>query len=37
VVPAPKHVIDERDVEIQLAGMFGLEPARLELDDDVAR
>ncbi|MET4096057.1 hypothetical protein ABIB51_003005 [Arthrobacter sp. UYCu712] len=25
VVPAPEHVVDERDVEIELPGIFGLE------------
>jgi hypothetical protein len=37
MVLSPEHVIDEGDVEVELAGVFGLELARLELDDDVAR
>jgi hypothetical protein len=35
VMPAPKHIVDERDVEAELAGVFGLELAGLEFDDDV--
>ena len=36
MVPASKHVVDEGDIEVELAGVFGLELARLELDDHVA-
>jgi hypothetical protein len=36
-VLAPEHVVDERHVEVELAAVFGLEFAGLELDDDVAR
>jgi hypothetical protein len=37
VMVLAERVIDERDLEIGLAGIFELELARLELDDDVAR
>jgi hypothetical protein len=30
-----KPVIDQRDIELELAGAFWHEPARLELDHDV--
>jgi hypothetical protein len=36
VVAAPKDVVDEGDVEVELSGVFGLELAGLELNDDVA-
>jgi tRNA C32,U32 (ribose-2'-O)-methylase TrmJ len=36
VVISPEHVVDEGDVEVELAGVFGLELAGLEFDDDVA-
>ena len=37
VIVAAEHVVDEGDVEVEFAGVFGLELARLEFDDDVAR
>ncbi|WP_091561416.1 hypothetical protein [Arthrobacter sp. ok362] len=37
VIGLAEHIKDERDVEIELAGVFGRELARLELDADVAR
>jgi hypothetical protein len=37
VVAAAEHVIDECDVKVELAGVFGLEVAGLGLDDDLAR
>ena len=33
---APEHIIDERDAEVELACMFGLELTGLELDNDMA-
>ena len=33
---APEHVVDEGDVEVELAGVFRLELARLELDNHIA-
>jgi hypothetical protein len=33
---APKHVIDEGYVEVELAGVFGLELACLKFDDRTA-
>lgn len=37
VVAASEHVVDERDVDIEPANVFGLVLAGLELDNDVAR
>jgi hypothetical protein len=34
---ASEPVVDEGDVEVELAGVFGLEFAGLEFDDEVAR
>ena len=36
VVVASEDVVDECDIEVKLAGVFGLEFAGLEFDDDVA-
>jgi hypothetical protein len=36
MVLAPEHVIHKRDVEVELAGVFGLEFAGFQLNDDVA-
>ena len=35
--PGKEHVIDKGDVEVELAGVLGLELARLELDNHIAR
>jgi hypothetical protein len=37
VVVASEYVIDKGDVEVEFAGIFGLEFAGFEFDDDVAR
>lgn len=37
VVIAPQDVINKRDIEVKFPGVFGLEFAGLELDNDVAR
>ena len=36
VVVAAQQVVDEGDVEVEFAGVFGLEFAGFEFDDDVA-
>ena len=33
---ASEHVVDERDVEVELAGVLRLELARLELDNHIS-